>query len=120
MKVRCVRLNDSIGQPKESSPWLTLGRTYHVLEVIQERGRWLLRIMSDEPNGVALFGLDCFDIISSAVPSAWTIRWGKQGFFELSPESWSVPGFWERYYEKEPKAVSTFDAERKRIVSADP
>jgi hypothetical protein len=59
---------------------------------------------------------------SSAPPCLLHGRYGgaSRGFFELSRESWSVPRFWERYYEKEPKAVSTFDAERKRIVSADP
>jgi len=48
MKVRCVKLLDALGRPQERSAWLTLGKVYHVLEIVQDmRKKWLLRVPGD-------------------------------------------------------------------------
>lgn len=33
MKVRCVRLIDDVGQVLDQSPWLQIGKVYHVLAI---------------------------------------------------------------------------------------
>lgn len=33
MKVRCIRLFDAFGREVDSSPWLTVGRSYHVMSI---------------------------------------------------------------------------------------
>jgi hypothetical protein len=98
-----------------------LGKVYHVLEVIQDtHNRWLLRVIGDGTNGVALFRLEQFEIVSPKVPDAWIVAWGAQGGFALTTEAWSQAGFWETYYDKEPSAARSFEEGTRRIVDADP
>ena len=119
MKVRCIRLLGPSGKPQTRSNWLTVGKIYDVLEVVQDQGRWLFRVMGDEPNGVALFALDQFEITNSKMPDSWIPKWGKNGFFELSPEAWQKAGFWERYYDKDSEAIRMFEDERRKIIYVD-
>ena len=119
MKVRCIQLLDSTGHPEEKSHWLTLGKVYHVMTLtFGTQKKWLLRLIGDGRNGLALFPLEQFEIVSSNIPAAWVIRWEK-GVFELSPEPWNQPGFWERYYERDPDAIRVFEEESRRIIQQD-
>ena len=121
MKVRCVRLIGNDGNPKDKSVWLTIGNIYHVLSVEQGTDRrWMLRLMGDEPNGLALFQLQQFEIVSSKIPDSWIIVWPKDNFFVLRPGSWNQVGFLERYYDKDPDAIRLFEEERQKIIAADP
>jgi hypothetical protein len=121
MKVRCIRLLGPDGKSQESSKWLTIGKIYHVLEVSHSSndGRWLLRFVGEEPNGVALFFLEEFEVVTSKIPPTWIIGWTK-GLFKLTPEPWSQAGFWDRYYDRDPDAIRVFEEERKKILEADP
>jgi hypothetical protein len=121
MKVKCAKLIDSKGNAQERSGWLTLGKVYHVLEVVQDtHGRWLLRMIGDGLSGVALFRLDQFEVVSAKLPDAWMVVWNSKGGFALTTEAWSQVGFWEAYYDKEPAALSKFEDGRRRIVGGDP
>lgn len=121
MKVRCIRLLDALRKPQDKSDWLTIGKIYHVLEVIQDTDRkWKLRLAGEDPNGVALFALEEFEVVSSKIPDSWVIAWGKGNFFELTPEAWSQSGFWERYYDREPNAVRIFEEEKRKIIDVEP
>jgi hypothetical protein len=121
MKVKCVRLHDVSGKSQEKSSWLTIGNMYHVLEVIQgSNKKWMIRLVGDGLNGVALFPLEEFEVVTHKLPDAWIIKWGKDGFFQLTPELWSHAGFWERFYDKDSDAIRIFEEERKKIVNADP
>jgi hypothetical protein len=121
MKVSCTRLLDYAGKHLDKSTWLTVGKIYHVLELIRDTdGVWKVRLVSDEPNGIAVFRLDQFEVVSPHLPHNWIVVWGKDGFFELTPEPWSRFGFWELYYEHDLEAVKLFDIEYKRILVCDP
>ena len=120
MKVRCIRLLDTSGKPQDKSAWLTIGKIYHVLSVeLGSDQKWKLRLVGDGFNGVALFHLEEFEIVTSKIPNSWVMAWGKDGFFELTPETWREPGFWERYYNREPNTVRIFEDERRRTIDAD-
>ncbi len=122
MKVRCIRLLDSAGKPREQKhSWVTIGKLYHVLEVVQDQNRWLFRLIGDKPeNGPALFRFEQFEIVTSKIPPSWIVAWGKDGSLHLRPESWNEPGFWERYYDKDTDAMRIFEEERRKIMEADP
>jgi hypothetical protein len=121
MKVCCVRLTGAYGSSQEQSPWLTIGKTYHVLSVeFGSDRKWRLRLIGDGLNGVALFPLEEFETLSSKIPGNWVVSWGTGGFFELTPASWSGSGFWERYYDGDPLAVDVFEREKTKIIEADP
>lgn len=121
MKARCIKLIDSRGNPQERSSWLTLGNVYHVLEVVQDtHKRWLLRVVADGVNGVALFQLEQFEIVSPKIPDVWIVVWNAKGGFALTTKAWSQAGFWEAYYDRDPSALGKFEDGKKQIVDADP
>lgn len=120
MKVRCIRLLDSSGKPQEKSAWLTIGKIYHVLELFQGQNTWLLRLIGDGLNGLAIFRLEQFEIATLKIPPSWIVAWGKDGSLHLRPESWNQPGFLERYYDKDADAMRIFEEERRKIIEADP
>lgn len=119
MRVRCVRFLTPAGQPTDSLSSLTVGRVYHVLEVVLDSRRWLLRVVGDSRDVVALFPREMFEIVSPTVPPGWAVGWGAS-HFTLGPERWQVEGFWEAYYEHERTAIEAFETEIAQIVSADP
>ena len=117
MKVRCTKLFDSRGTPQRASSWLTIGKVYDVLTIEFERqGQWLIRLIGDGKSGVALFPIDSFDVVSSKVPPSWIASWNSNGFFQLAPEKWTQPEFWEQFYDREPAALSLFDEELARLI----
>jgi hypothetical protein len=125
MKVKCVRILDSAGKEIESSPWLTLGRIYHVMTIyIESDKRRSYRIISNNRDpGFATMGYhsaECFEIVSDVIPSNWRVKIYKMADIDISPEAWQVPGFLEDFYDADPKAYSIFERERDVILSEDP
>jgi len=121
MKVRCTKLLDTRGAEQAQSAWLTVGKIYHVLSLLQDvHGRWLLRLMGDTEPGVGLFLLEQFEIVSRRLAPMWIVNWNKVGVFELTPETWTAPEFWERYFDHDPAAKRIFTDEVCKIVTADP
>ena len=121
MKVRCIRIFDAKGNPKERSPWLTIGKVYLVLSVIFDiKAAPRLRLVGDGGNGLALFRWDEFEIVSSAIPPTWIVFSGPGSLVELVPQPWTQPDFWERYYNQDPDAIMLFEQERKKILDTEP
>jgi len=121
MKVRCTELIDSRGARHQRSGWLTLGKIYHVLEVVHDvHGKWLFRLVGDDVNGVALFRSVQFEIVSARVADVWIVKWNDSGGFKLTTQAWSQPGFWERFYDRDPEAEKIFEEDKTKIIQADP
>lgn len=119
MKVRCKKLLNSAGAPEDTSLWLTVGSEYHVLSVIYDSGRCLLRLYGDEPNGVALFPFGMFEVTSSKLPSSWIISPENDNYFELTPKAWAKARFWDLYYDGEPEEERVFTYEMKKMIAED-
>lgn len=103
----------------ERSTWARVGSVYHVLAVDVAPGRIWFRIMGDEPTP-ALFEAEMFEIVTSAIPPTWVAASPKAGRLSFEPEAWSGEGFWERFFDGEPRAVAAFEEERAKIIAADP
>lgn len=124
MKIKCIRVLNADGCEVEFSPWLTLGRVYHVLS------------MSIDPNGKLSYGIcsgyresewphigshqqECFEVVSDIVPSNWrtTVR---RGFTDISPAAWQENSFYEAFADRDPSTYPIFLREREIILSEDP
>ena len=115
MKVRCIQLVDPLGAVRETSPWLTIGKEYHVLSLIYATGKWLVRLWTDDGT-VGLFPLQQFEITSPKVSALWIATWNRSGVFELTTRSLAQEGFWDRYYDNEMDAIQIVDGEMKKII----
>lgn len=118
MKVRCTRPRETTGgKPKTG---LTVGKEYEVLEVLVSPTQGiLLRIVGDDRFTPALFSGDLFEVTDQSIPQLWVIarvptRDGST-LYKMCPKAWLEPGFWERYFDREPEAVAIFDEQRRLL-----
>lgn len=124
MKVKCIRLLNAMGQEVEFSPWLTLGRVYHVLSIVIDRdGKRGYRIMSGLRGGewpqMGIHQEECFEVVSDVMPSNWN-EWKNDHASGISPAAWQEPGFYEAFAEHDPDTYPIFERERDIILSEDP
>ncbi|WP_159043399.1 hypothetical protein [Streptomyces sp. NBRC 110028] len=95
------------------------GREYVILELFAAHGKSaLFRIEYIEGEGPALFDSRLFTVISSVLPPTWRYVQFETGSFALRPEPWSQPGFWESYFDHEPKALEVFETEKRKILAS--
>lgn len=125
MKVKCIRLLDSSGQEVSSSPWLTLGRIYHVLSIfIDAEGQRSFSIVTSEGPGkrpsMGSHQAECFEIVSTVIPSNWRVWVHESSAIGISPQSWQNPGFAEALFEHDPSAYAVFEQERQVILAEEP
>jgi hypothetical protein len=123
VKVRCIRLLNDNGDEVEFSPWLTLGRVYHVMSytVVPNRGRYF-GIITSHPEGewpqMGSHSEKCFEIVSDVIPSNWR-SWHQGELQGASPVAWQKNNFFLAFSEHDPDAYSVFEQERDLIVSED-
>lgn len=117
MKVRCVKTLNSLDQPVSESPRLTVGHTYKVLSIEMHQGQVQLRLVGDDPYTPGLFTLAQFEIVDGTLSRNWVISMSEAGDVEIGPAMWASPGFWTRFFDRDPGAHKCFDIEREIIES---
>lgn len=118
MRVICTQLRDANRQPVESSPWLTIGRTYTVLGVEAHSGRKpLFRIVGDDGRTPGVYEADMFEVASAELGETWICAITQDGGVQIGPAPWLRERFWEDYFNGEPGAVRAFDQEFKVLLA---
>ena len=123
MKVKCISLLNSDGYEIEYSPWLTLGRVYHVMSIyVDQDGKISYGIITSHPKGewpqMGRYQSECFDVVSEIIPTNWR-EWARDGSSGMSPAAWQVPGFYEAFYDHDPATYPVFERERDTIFRED-
>lgn len=124
MKVKCVRLLNADGQEVEFSPWLTLGKIYHVMYIlVGENKKKYYGIITSHPKGewpqMVACHQECFNVVSNFIPSNWQ-EWEDRGISGISPLAWQEVGFSEAFYDHDPSVYPIFERERDIILREDP
>lgn len=122
MRVRCVRLIDErTGSTIQASPWLTVGKTYTVLQIfISVGGAIKFRMIGDDSRTPALHHFSQFEIVSSVISGCWGANFDADSFLEIGPRAWFQRGFWEDYFEGRSEAVAVFERFRLQTIEDDP
>jgi hypothetical protein len=125
MKVKCVKLVDARGREVNDSAWLTLERVYPVLGIfVDPDGRRSYQIITNDrdPGFAAMVcpSAECFEIVSTTVPSNWRLKIRENGVMSIAPGAWQEPGFLEAFYDRDPAVYPIFERERDLILSEDP
>lgn len=107
MKVVCTAVPSPVeGLELEESPWVTVGREYHVVTLlVGESGRVELRLITDD-GSLGLFNARYFAVSDGSVPTSWRVELLAGGGVDVAPARWMGVGFWEAYYDREPDAVA--------------
>ncbi len=94
------------------------GREYTILEVFAACGKSAeFRIEFIDGEGPALFDCRVFTVTRPSIPSTWRYKQFDDGSFSLRPEPWSRPGFWESYFDGDPKALNDYEVEKRKILA---
>jgi len=125
MKVKCVRLLDAFGREVASSPWLTLGRIYHVVTVeIDAAGKRRYGLVTSEKAGewpsMGEHQAECFELVSATVPSNWRSKIDANGTISIAPGAWQESGFFEAFYDHDLATYPIFEREYNLILNEDP
>jgi len=119
MKVKCKNIyNEHTKQLEKSSPWLTIGNSYTVLEIEIYPGKDILyRLVGDNADqSPALYDSRQFEVVSNNTPGNWKIFQLKSGGLNLCPEAWQASGFWEDCYNGDPAVLEIYKREARIIM----
>lgn len=118
MKVKCKNIyNEHTKQFEKSSPWLTIGKEYIVLEIeISPSRKIFYRLVGDNENKMpALYSSSQFDVLIGDMPKNWKVSQLSDGTLVLGPSAWQPSSFWEDCYDHDPKAIEIYKREAKII-----
>src|SRR6266852_8318959 len=117
MIIECVKIIDKLaGELQTTSHWLTIGKRYTVLAVGNNGENGLLfRVMSDDGLTPVVANWREFKLVSSRLASTWIASLDENGNLMLAPKTWTRPGFWEDYFDRDPEAMRQFEQARKVI-----
>lgn len=119
MIVECVKIyNEFKKEFVESSPWLTIGKKYIVLEILCciDNGISYRLISDDEDGSPGIFSANQFQIITFNKPTNWEIDISTNGTFIIGPKAWFRAGFWEDCYDGDIKALEIYKREARIIL----
>lgn len=85
------------------------GHIYTVIEISED----LFRVIDDCGEPI-LYPIGLFDIIDCSIPSGLVFLDAGDGEYFIGPSDCLYPGFYERYFDKEPNAVAKFEVVRKK------
>ena len=114
MRVRCKKVANA---DVISAGWLTNGKEYTVLSILIDlNGRMEYRLIGDDNNVPALYSYTLFETISGKIPNSWILNTFNTDCVELTPQTWAVDGFWEKYFDREKEAIALFEQEKEKIL----
>jgi hypothetical protein len=125
MKVKCIKLLDSDGKEEKYSAWLTLEKTYLVLSItIDSSGKRFYAIMhrEDEESWPCLIShrAECFEIISTIIPSNWHVWVEPSSMMGASPLSWQDLDYIMGFADRNPEMYPIFLKEYELMLKEDP
>ncbi len=118
-----VRVNiDNTTDPKitQGIATLTNGHEYAVLEIstrFKMANSFRIEFIEGGMRQSALFDTRIFTVTSHSLPPTWRYFQLESGSFSLCPESWNESGFWEAYYDGDPRAIEMYERERAVILA---
>ena len=99
----------------DSSPWLTIGKSYVVLAVKFTLKAGVFVLIHSDNYGVPIFiNLLGFEVESKLIPPSWdTVNY--YGDIYMMPKSWMYEAFLDEVEERVPEAIDLFYLEAKKM-----
>lgn len=119
MKVKCIKIISSKDDIElESSPILTLSKTYVVLQLMKRGSNLYYYIIGDAGGCGAYMNAKQFEIVERSIPRNWEVsKYCDNDFFLLQPRAWDEKGFLELLNDNDQEALAIFYKEVEKIVN---
>ncbi|WP_069737618.1 hypothetical protein [Streptomyces sp. EN27] len=120
MRVRVNAINISDPEILQGITALSDGHEYVVLEIsarFKMGTSFRVEFIEGGLRQSALFDTRSFTVTSHSLSPTWQYFQLDSGSFSLCPESWNAPGFWEAYYDGDPRAIAVYEDERATILA---
>ncbi|MET9249287.1 hypothetical protein [Nonomuraea sp. NPDC003709] len=109
MIVRCVRIISPQGEPTDAYPGVHVGGQYVVLETYSDAEVYYIRILGDDDESPGtLWDPSMFETLDPRIPKCWTMTL-EDGRLRAAPLSWHRAGFWNDYFDRNPRAITDFE-----------
>jgi len=117
MKIQCVEIAEGSQQPRRYAGWLIVGKEYDVLEILIDirLQKTEFRVISEDNQIPGVFPAKLFQIAANDLSPNWVAE-VSESHVTLRPKRWSVPGFWEAYFNGDSKALSAFSEELEALA----
>lgn len=111
-----IRLRNGIDlQTEKLQGWLLIHKTYVVLAVEQYSSDEVgFRVATEDGGQPVLFRAALFDVIDGSLPKCWRVLAVRPSVLELGPAEFGQAGFWERFFDRNPKALDEYRYEPPR------
>ncbi|MEU4779588.1 hypothetical protein [Micromonospora sp. NPDC023633] len=116
MLVRCVRIIDAFGDPVDTYPGMTVGRSYPVLEISYWADAFYVRVVDDEGTD-SIWSPEMFETVDGRIPSCWSVALDSDGSLRLAPRPWLRHGFWTDQFSSEPAALAEYEQGRAAVLA---
>lgn len=114
MKVKCIKIYNEITKTfQKSSSWLSIGNEYLVSEVSMRPEREILYRLQGDTNKElpAIYDARQFEVVTNTIPSNWIVIQECDGIITFTPANWSIPGFWENFFDGDQNAIESYRKE---------
>lgn len=115
--MRCVRPLRGPGDPSSSGAGLTIGRSYHVLEIHLSPRDTRTRVV-DDAGQPTLWMLEGFELVDGSVPPTWHAKFDEDATISLGPKAWQADDFWWSYFNDDSEARATYERELSRMLGS--
>lgn len=112
-----------MGAKQRASAWLTIGATYHVLEILVDpngNDDLTFRIMSDNNETPIIERASQFELVTNSIPRCWSVSFLPDSLLYFAPLEWMERGFWERYFDRNELEQRVFERNYREIIAEDP
>ena len=98
--------------------WRKPGTTFAVQDVYAGGDRPVAFRIEAPDGNPALVDAEHFDVVDGAVSTSWEFQQGAHGTYTVGPKAWGKLGFWERWMNRDPEALASY--EQFRTILVDP
>ena len=126
LKVIVSKILSSDGSVSHSESWFKVGEIYHVLAINICQNGWRTYVLDDSLRRknywptFASHRAECFNILSTKIPSNWQFWIDPSGECGVSPKSWQDGGVSEALHDHNELFRELFEKETALIYTEDP
>ena len=112
-----IQLRSDVDPRADGLRALIRTKAYVVLSVESFVDEIWFRVVCEDNELPVLFRASLFDVVDKRMPPCWQVLDVQANAIELGPAVFGEPGFWERYFDREPEALLEFQRAKEQLFA---